>query len=472
MKSNMSKLFKIALLCMIALLSIETSFAYDIRVRLSTTGKYSINSSGNMTLIDGVNKSHSIGKSTTLSVSGKAVISGKSKYSLPVTLKSSNPIGFNNNRYRGTIRVMNKGELINVLDIEDYLRGVLKAEANPTWPIEYLKVQAIVSRTFAMRESLSAKSREYDVTDTTSSQLYRGINAESPRTDQAVRETNGKVVAYGNELAFTPFHSDSGGATANNRDVWGKDLPYLQAVKEPVSYQSPNSFWEARISPGELSTALSKMSSSVGAVKEIKVVDTDQHGRAINLRVIGSASSAIIKASAFRTAVGPNKLKSTFLVVSGTNEPKQAPVPTKSENKQNPDIEINMKEALTPKEDELLHKLYSEGAFTNEEMTEILMKPETRKEHLYRAIERGTPPPHNTKRTVINTANTVSQPVLSGASIPFSGGQFIFRGKGWGHGVGMSQYGAMNLAKSGWNAEKILTHYFPGTKIKTATTRK
>ncbi|MCL2768268.1 MAG: hypothetical protein FWE49_06050, partial [Synergistaceae bacterium] len=59
-----------------------------------------------------------------------------------------------------------------------------------------------------------------------------------------------------------------------------------------------------------------------------------------------------------------------------------------------------------------------------------------------------------------------------GASIPFSNGHFIFRGKGWGHGVGMSQYGAMNLANSGWNAERILNHYFPGTIVKTATAKR
>ena len=472
MKSITMKLFKLTLLCMISLLFAEASFAHDIRVRLSNTGKYSINSSGNMTLTDGANKSHSIGKSTTLSVSGKTVISGKSKFSLPVTIKSSSPIGHNNNRYRGTLRVTSNSELINVLDIEDYLRGVLKAEANPTWPIEYLKVQAIVSRTFAMRESLSAKSRGYDVTDTTSSQVYRGMSAESPRTDQAVRETNGKVLAYGNELAFTPFHSDSGGATANNRDVWGKDLPYLQAIKEPIAYQSPNSFWEVRISPSELGTALSKVNSSVGVVKDIKVVDTDIHGRAVHLRITGSASTAVIKASTFRTAVGPNKLKSTFLVISGTNVSKQTPYPSESENRQTSKIEMNMNESLTPKEDALLTQLFIDGAFTNEEMMEILMKPETRKEYLYKAIVRGAMPPQDAKKPATNSTKTASQPISSGASIPFSGGYFIFQGKGWGHGVGMSQYGAMNLAKSGWNAEKILTHYFPGTKIKTAATRK
>ena len=290
MKSVFSKLLKLTLFCIILLFGAEPSSAREIRVRLSDDNKYTINSTSAITLTDSKNKSHSLGKSLSLTVSKGTVTSGKNKYSLPVTLKSSNPLSFSGRKYRGTLRITSAGELVNVLDIEDYLRGVLKAEANPDWPMEYLKVQAIVSRTYAIRESLAAKSRGYDVTNTTSSQVYHGMNAETKRTDQAVRETNDKVLAYGNELAFTPFHSDSGGATANNADVWGKDLPYLRGVKEPMAYQSPNSLWEARISSSEMSTAINKVAPNLGAIKDIIVLNTDIYGRAIDIKITGSVS--------------------------------------------------------------------------------------------------------------------------------------------------------------------------------------
>ncbi|MCL1941210.1 MAG: SpoIID/LytB domain-containing protein [Synergistaceae bacterium] len=495
------KLFKFTLFCLILILSAEIfsapALAREIRVRLSESGKYGVSSAGTITLIDSANKSHSMGKSVTLSVSKGTATSGKSKFSLPVTLKSSSALEFNNRKYRGTLRITKNGELVNVLDVEDYLRGVLKAEANPNWPMEYLKVQAIVSRTYATRESqaAAAKSRGYDVTDSTSSQVYHGMGAETQRTDQAVRETKDKVLAYGDELAFTPFHSDSGGATANNSDVWGKDLPYLRSVKEPMAYQSPNSSWEARLSPSELSAAIKKVSLNVGTIKDIKVLNTDKHGRAVDLRITGTTSSATIKASSFRTAVGPNKLKSTFLVLPGTNETKQAPPAPKTEVKAAPKTEgkpspqteakaapkadnkadnIDLKGVLTPQEDALLAKLFAEGAFTNNEMMDILLKPEKRKEYLYRALGRGTPPKQDSPAPAKTppAADIGNEPIPAGASIPFSNGYFIFRGKGWGHGVGMSQYGAMNLANNGWNAEKILTHYFPGTKVKTMTAKK
>ncbi|MCL2768333.1 MAG: SpoIID/LytB domain-containing protein, partial [Synergistaceae bacterium] len=462
MKSVFSKLIKFTLFCFLLFLNAETSSARDIRVRLSNASKYSINSTGNITLTDSKNKSHSIGKSPTLSISKGTVTSGKNKYSLPVTLKSSNPLGFNGRKYRGTLRISKDGELINVLNVEDYLRGVLKAEASPNWPMEYLKVQAIVSRTYATRESLAAKSRGYDVTDSTSSQVYHGMNAETPRTDQAVRETKDKVLTYGNELAFTPFHSDSGGATANNADVWGQDLPYLRSVKEPMAYKSPNSSWEARISSNELSTAINKVSPNLGAIKDIKVINTDKFGRTVNLRITGSTSSATIKASTLRTAIGPNKLKSTFLVLPEANAIKQvpanspitekkAPVNPRTEARETPSINVNTNEEMTPQEDALLSQLFSEGAFTNSEMMEILLKPEKRKEYLNRAIAKGNSPQpeKDTKKPPVDIGN---EPITEGASIPFSNGHFIFRGKGWGHGVGMSQYGAMNLANSGWNA--------------------
>ena len=475
--------FKFSLFCLIFLLNAEVSSARDIRVKLADAGRHNINSTGEITLTDSANKSHSLGKSTALSISGGAAVSGNRRFSLPATLRSGSPMGFKGYRYRGILRITKQGELINVLNIEDYLRGVLKAEANPNWPMEYLKVQAIVSRTYAIRESLAARSREFDVTDTTSSQVYHGMSAETPRTDQAVRETKDKVLAYGNELAFTPFHSDSGGATANNADVWGRDMPYLRSVKEPMAYQSPNSSWEARISPNEVSRAVQRVTPNVGTVRDITVVNTDQHGRAVDLRITGSNSSATIRASAFRTAIGPNKLKSTFLVLpaaSNNTRQVQTQQPPRTEPAQTPRAanginlnNVNYNEAMTPQEDALLTQLFTEGAFSSSEMVEILMKPEKRKEYLYRVLARTSgrgsqtppappPPPPN---------KTNSETMPSGASIPFSNGHFVFRGRGWGHGVGMSQYGAMNLANNGWSAERILTHYFPGTAIKTAVAR-
>ena len=98
-----------------------------------------------------------------------------------------------------------------MLNLEDYLRGVLPAEVGAKWPMEALRAQAIISRTYILRQSLNRSSRGYDVTDSVSDQVYRGAGVETARTNQAVQSTAGEVLIYGKDFAFTPFHSDSGG---------------------------------------------------------------------------------------------------------------------------------------------------------------------------------------------------------------------------------------------------------------------
>lgn len=460
---------KCALLFLFLFFLSETSEARDIRVMLSNSKKYQVASDSAMTVVDAAKKSYSIGKSETFNVSGGSITIAGKKVPLPVTIESKGLFRFKGYKYRGVLRISNGGDLVNVLDIEDYVRGVIKAESNSNWPIEYLKVQAIVSRTFGLRESISASGREYDVVDSTSSQVYHGASAESARTDRAVKETSGKVLAHGNDLAGTYFHSDSGGATANISDVWGKDIPYLRARKEPVLYRSPNSTWEKRLSAAELSRSLRKVTPNVGTITEIKIVNTDSFGRAVELQITGTSSSARIKASDFRMAIGPNIIKSTFFTAAGN------PAPTKTQEKPKPKTsaaavnksEVDFNSPLTLAEEMEMTELIKSGRFSGKEMMEILTKPEKRKEYLYKIL--GEMDDTTTSPVKPSNPDDYLPPAIqSGKTIPFENGNFIFRGRGWGHGVGLSQYGGMALAKAGWNAEKILTHYFPGTTVKTA----
>jgi stage II sporulation protein D len=210
---------------------------------------------------------------------------------LPVTLESSAPMMFGKTRFRGNIRISGAPDglaVINVVDSETYLRGVLKMEANPAWPNEALKAQAIVSRTYALRRISGSNGREYDVSDSIESQVYRGVNAEDPRCDAAIRSTQGIVLSYGGSIAFTPFHSDSGGNTADIRDVWGGSYPYLSALKEPVSYASPNSAWKRQLSASEIESILLRLKKSVGRISNVSVQAADSAGRAVTLLFSGS----------------------------------------------------------------------------------------------------------------------------------------------------------------------------------------
>ena len=204
-----------------------------------------ISSASAMTVTDGAGKRHSIGGTAEFRAAGAGTVkAGNHSFRLPVTISGKAPLSFNGRRYRGTFRIISSGSgitLVNVLDLEEYLRGVLKMEINPSWPMEAVKAQAIVSRTYALRSIRQNNGKNgYDLRDSVLSQVYRGINAEDKRADQAISATRGVVVLHGGALAFTPFHSDSGGATADVAAVWGGNMPYLRGVNEPYPPSSPN----------------------------------------------------------------------------------------------------------------------------------------------------------------------------------------------------------------------------------------
>ena len=472
---------------LVVFLSLCPSEARDIYVRLADTStNLTLTAEGGMKLVDAAQKNHELGKTAVLSHSGGALTVGKNKFALPVRISGSGTLGYNKRKYRGELLITREFVLINVLDVEDYIRGVLPVEASSKWPMEYLKVQAVISRTYGLRQSLNRSARGYDVVDTVSDQVYRGAGVESPRTNQAVNETAGQVLAYENALAFTPFHSDSGGYTANNAHVWGKNLPYLIGVKEPLDYRSPNSTWVAKISTSQMQDALAKVGCNVGRVQEIRVAEVDTGGRATNFLIVGSNASSPVKASLFRMAVGPNLLKSTMLSGGGlvaNNDGAIAEAPSDLENKEsnwspevaeesdsfskNPVPTSDM--PMSTKEETHLTRMTADGNFTSAELMDMLMNPDKRKGYLYMAIQRG----NSAKKSETPGASSpksqsnASMPTLSsGQVITEENGNFIFRGKGWGHGVGLSQWGAQALAAQGWTAERILEHYYPGTAVK------
>ena len=403
----------------------------------------------------------------SMSSARSVLVDGKTR-ALPVTLESSAPLMFGKTRFRGNIRISGAPDglaVINVVDSETYLRGVLKMEANPAWPNEALKAQAIVSRTYALRRISGSNGREYDVSDSIESQVYRGVNAEDPRCDAAIRSTQGIVLSYGGSIAFTPFHSDSGGNTADIRDVWGGSYPYLSGLKEPVSYTSPNSVWKRQLSASEIESILLRLKKSVGRISNVSVQAADSAGRAVTLLFSGSGGRVSVKAHDFRMAAGPSVIKSTLFTITPNGSPAVASAAPTSKprpeeiagSRQTSAKPRSIPLSTTPmsfREEQALMTLTEQGAFSTEELLDMLKRPETRKGYLIEAINRSKD--SNKPRGVLPTEPN------SGSG----GGQsFLFTGKGWGHGVGMSQWGAKAMAEAGWSHKEILRHYYPGTEL-------
>lgn len=422
-------------------------------LRISSTSSYVLSDSrGNTLPIKG-----------TLTLSGNGStgitrINGKS-FHLPLTLSSKGLLIFEKRKYRGKMKII-RGRtgltLVNTLGVEDYLRGVLKMEVNPTWPMESLKTQAIISRTYAFRHIGRHGKEGFDVCALPHCQVYRGVNAEDKTLDRAIRETTGLVVTYNGKLALTPFHSDSGGATADVKTVWGGNIPYLNAKKEPRNYVSPYSSWKVSLDLSQIQGALRRKGISLGTVNGIDIVKRDPFGRVNSIRITGTSGSKVISAHSFRMMMGSKTIKSTMFQLStargnsGSNDGSK----NESLNSTSPAPRLSFVDEgsnkLNLEEEKLITVLTKQGFFTADQMIDMLVHPEKRKSYLVQALNRKpvqvtqTPTPH--KRP--------------------GNSNIVFMGKGWGHGVGLSQWGAKSLAENGWTTRKIIDHYYPGTQIK------
>ena len=230
-------------------------------------------------------------------------------------LSAKGYITFNKISYEGEIVLTARGSrltVVNRLDIEKYLRGVLGFEISPQWNIEVLKAQAIISRTYALSQFGRHNASGYDVCTGDHCQVYRGANVYKSTTDRAIAQTRGQVLTYHGSLAQTFFCSDSGGATADISDVWGKAVPYLIVRKEPYRSESPRSSWQAVLTAGEIQSALSRKGKGVGTLKSITISRRDAAGRATALTFTGTRGTSTLSSSAFRSLIGSKKVRSTF----------------------------------------------------------------------------------------------------------------------------------------------------------------
>jgi len=155
-------------------------------------------------------------------------------YFIPASRESF--LSFNGRSYRGIfiLKSSKKGMvLINLLNVEDYLKGVVPNELSPYGfnEIEALKAQAVAARTYAIKNFGENAELGFDLWDTARSQVYRGIGSEHPSSSRAVDETGGEVVLYRGALINALYTSTCGGRTENSENVFGgKAVPYLRST--------------------------------------------------------------------------------------------------------------------------------------------------------------------------------------------------------------------------------------------------
>ena len=257
----------------------------------------------------------------------KAVISGAvidvdGTRSSGFRLRSERPIRFNGRDYTGTIDLVRNGDgiaIVNELPLEDYLVGVLKAETDERWPIEALKAQAIVSRTYAAYHRWLNAAKPYHIIASTANQQYVGRVPASSPIWEAVRETSGQVLLWEGELFPAFYHTESGGYTEDPRTVFAaRNMPALVPVRCPFSASSGSKhyYWNADLKVSDLSEALRKNDRGVGTVTAIEVSERTPSLRASTVTIRGSRGTVQLRGNDFRRIVGYDTLKSTLFAVA------------------------------------------------------------------------------------------------------------------------------------------------------------
>jgi len=226
-------------------------------------------------------------------------------------------VSYEDASYRGALRleaVDGSIRVINILDLEAYLRGVVPAEMQANWPMEALKAQAVAARSYTIYNL--APDEPYDICATTDCQVYRGIAGEHPRSNEAVAATEGRIMTWGGEVVRAHYHADSGGTTASSAEVWGYNLPYLQP-RNDQGVSSPHRGWSARLSPNALARALQNEGRSVGTPSELSILEWSASGRAYRAAVRGSAGSVTLSGPSLTRVLRGAGLKSTAIEMVG-----------------------------------------------------------------------------------------------------------------------------------------------------------
>jgi stage II sporulation protein D len=187
--------------------------------------------------------------------------------------------------YRGRLEFFRDDRGITVVDrlgLENYLAGVLSAEMGKrdSSELEAIRAQAVVSRTFAIRNLGKRKTEGFDLNATVADQVYGGVGTETPLAWDAVRQTTGQVLTYRGALIDAFFHSTCGGRTADGTEVYaGADRPYLRSVpdldEQGQAYCriSPRFYWRQEWTRAALLTTLKKTLPDQGLARPAEITD-------------------------------------------------------------------------------------------------------------------------------------------------------------------------------------------------------
>jgi stage II sporulation protein D len=283
-----------------------------------------------------------------------------------VRLAAAGVLRMNGKSYHGVVELSSQnGKLlvVNQLPLEQYLVGLINSEISSVWPMEAIKAQAVIARTYAVAKRKERLKAYYHLESTVMDQAYHGSDLEDSRASRGVLETEGEVLTYNGSVIQAFYHANCGGRTEASQNVWGVSLPYLQGVECLYGLSEPSSNWELNLPLARIESALRAGGQKISSISDIKAGPRNDRGRLKTVTLVTERGSVTLPATKFRMIVGSTVIRSTNFTV----------------------------------------------------------------------------------RVEADTA--------------------LFKGSGYGHGVGLCQYGAKQRALDGFSYAEILTYYYPGAKL-------
>jgi len=349
----------------------------------------------------------------------------------------------------------------NVLTLDDYVTGVLPYEIGASWNQEALKTFAIVIRTYTLANlNRHYYSYGFDICNASHCQVYKGEKSVTEAVRGAVEDTGGMVVSYEKQLASVFYSSSLGGVSAKASEVWtGRDLPYLVAQLTPWEkyMEHPKAFWITEVSATELCKQLNTLGypELKGAIASINIDEycTDStYVKTITISDTSGNSISLTGASKIRTLLANYLYSANFVVGKGSVQyTEEVFLPGTT-----PTYSAEAGKVISDRVDlSGVHLLSSIGTFF---------------ENLFSSESAGTVLTANGVETFTTAQGSVLR-IRGEGENPYkvaeasSENHFIFVGKGWGHGVGMSQYGVKDLSDAGYGCEDIVKTYFVGTEV-------
>lgn len=368
---------------------------------------------------------------------------------------------FKGYRYCGGFRYERIGggdlTVVNIVDLETYIKGVVPYEMSNSWPLEALKVQAVCARSYAYINIHSGKHTSYhfDVCNTTDCQAYYGAGTNSSsyqaneRTDQAVDETAGEYAWYDGQVIEAFYSSSHGGASESVYNVWGSSLeqyPYLCGVEDPyeADMASKNSYssWTVSYTSSELAQRLQARGYNASSgIASLTLMYSDL-GNVIQVRVTyGNGESNDLKPTSIRSVFGVSSIRFT---VNGQSVSSGAGTSSSGGG-----LTANGSTSLD-----------SQGTYTVISGSGSLSQAGL--DGLYAISGSGSVTP--AEDAASGGGSGTDTP--AGTQVTVSGSSYIFQGSGNGHQLGLSQYGARAMAERGFTYDEIIEFYYPGTYVR------